>query len=140
MTTAAVIDNALIARILHAALAELRRPIDPKTGNGWTREAYGQQHSCKCAAGAIRFAIASELGQPPVTDDTLWFSKWYDVCDAVCDRLCAGAGIDVPLGERAPGYGCFEGYVIDWNDRHVETFSEVETAFEKAIAITEAAA
>ncbi|SHP52759.1 DUF6197 family protein [Mycobacteroides abscessus] len=137
MTTAAVIDNALIARILHAALAELRRPIDPKTGNGWTREAYGQQNSCKCAAGAIRFAIASEFGQPSVTDDTLWFSKWNDVCDAVCARLCAGAEISIS-GHLGQGY--FEGYVMDWNDRHVETFSEVETAFEKAIAITEAAA
>lgn len=137
MTTAAVIDNALIARILRAALAELRRPIDPEAENGWARLAYGQKDSCKCAAGAIRFAIASEFGQPPVAD-TLWFSKWNDVCDAVCARLCAGAKIRISDRPAAQGY--FEGYVIDWNDRHVETFSEVETAFEKAIAITEAAA
>lgn len=137
MTTAVVIDNALIARILRDALAELRRPINPRTGNGWTREAYGQQDSCKCAAGAIRLAISAEFRQPR-TDDTLWFSKWNDVCEAVCDRLCLGAGIDVSRRESAPGH--FEGYVIGWNDHHVEEFAEVEAAFEKALDITEAAA
>ncbi|SLJ43940.1 Uncharacterised protein [Mycobacteroides abscessus subsp. abscessus] len=134
MTTAAVIDNALIGRILRGALAELRRPINPITGNGWTREAYGQPDSCKCAAGAIRLAISAEFGVP-TTADTLWFSKWNDVCEAACARLCAGAGID-----RRPEIRQFEACVLGWNDVEVETFAEVEAAFEKAIAITEAAA
>ncbi|SKU74597.1 Uncharacterised protein [Mycobacteroides abscessus subsp. massiliense] len=134
MTTAAVIDNALIGRILRGALAELRRPINPITGNGWTREAYGQPDSCKCAAGAIRLAISAEFGVP-TTADTLWFSKWNDVCEAACARLCAGAGIG-----RGPEIRQFEACVLGWNDVEVETFAEVEAAFEKAIAITEAAA
>ncbi|MFA4047881.1 DUF6197 family protein [Mycobacteroides chelonae] len=128
------IDDALIARILRRALAELRRPLNPITGNGWTREAYGQPDSCKCAAGAIRLAISTEFGVP-TTADTLWFSKWNDVCEATCARLCAGAGID-----RGPEIRQFEACVLGWNDVEVETFAEVEAAFERAIRITEAAA
>lgn len=131
------IDNALVSRILRAALAELRRPIDPDTGNGWTREAYGEPQSCKCAAGAIRLAVSAEFGTRPKAD-TLWFSKWHDVSEAACERLCAGAGISPPAKRALPGY--FEGSVISWNDAADRTFAEVEGAFEKAIDINEAAA
>ncbi|SIE20290.1 DUF6197 family protein [Mycobacteroides abscessus] len=106
-----------VADLLRGALAELRRPLDPATGNGWKQSGYGGHNSCKCAAGAIY--VAAGALDPGDGRDGL----------PAAFALLAEA-IGSPRGN--------EGHVIHWNDEPARTFPEVEAAFERAIELAEA--
>ncbi|WP_100466692.1 DUF6197 family protein [Mycobacteroides abscessus] len=105
------------ADVLRGALAELRRPIDPLTGNGWQRGGYGTRDTCKCSAGAIYVAGGdSPRGTPH-------------------NRVLAAFSVLA----KVVGYpGASEGKIIHWNDQPSRTFPEVESAFERAIELAEA--
>ncbi|MFA4084832.1 hypothetical protein ONA92_24335 [Mycobacteroides salmoniphilum] len=109
--------TASAADVLRGALAELRRPIDPLTGNGWQRGGYGTRDTCKCSAGAIYVAGGdSPRGTPH-------------------SRVLAAFSVLA----KVVGYpGASEGKIIHWNDQPSRTFPEVESAFERAIELAEA--
>ena len=54
----------LILAKLREALAELRRPISPRTGNGWSKGGLGLGDTCKCLDGAL-FWVARQSHQRP---------------------------------------------------------------------------
>lgn len=108
----------LVAEKLREALADLRRPIDPATGNGWKKDAFGTQDSCKCLDGALFFAAR---GRGRVS---------YDVLDAMRERVVEVIadieGFDIPWSGVAT-------FIWAWNDDENRVFAEVEAVLERAI-------
>lgn len=106
----------IVTEKLREALAELRRPISPLTGDGWDQCCMGTQDSCKCLDGAL-FWTARRLGLP------------YSVLDAMRRRV-AEVIADITGGEApllaAP-------FIWNWNDAEERVFAEVEAVLERAI-------
>lgn len=107
----------LVAENLREALADLRRPIDPATGTGWKKGAFGTRDSCKCLDGALFFAVR---GRGPVS---------YDVLDAMRSRV-VGVIADIE-GIEPPTLGST--FIWAWNDDEARVFAEVEAVLERAI-------
>lgn len=84
--------------------------------NGWTKHDFGRNHGSKCAAGALRMAIAGttstcfQMNSPEL--------RIYDEAKRVISNVM---GFD---------------NIFFWNDSACRTFSEVEFAFEHAIKNT----
>lgn len=108
----------LVAERLREALADLRRPINSATGNGWKKGTFGIQASCKCLDGALFFAVR---GRGPVS---------YDVLDAMRRRV-VGVIADIE-GVEPPTLGST--FIWAWNDDEARVFAEVEAVLERAIS------
>ncbi|QSM88764.1 hypothetical protein PROPHIGD91-3_6 [Mycobacterium phage prophi91-3] len=122
-----------VADLLRGALAELRRPLNPVTGHGWTQGKYGTGNDCKCADGAIIQAVLDGLraGRP---------TQMADVIDDL--RLQLAKVISDVQGWEAPGREVrglrLAKLIHHWNDNRERVFPEVEAVFERAIELAEA--
>lgn len=119
MSTPATVS---VTQILRDGLAQLRRPLDPVTGNGWKQGGYGTRDTCKCAAGAIYAAAGVSASDILIIP--------HIAAPAAFRMLAKAAG--------CPGAG--EGQLIRWKADSERTFPEVEAVFERAIELAEAGA
>lgn len=116
----------LVAEKLREALADLRRPVGPDTGNGWKKSSLGTSGSRKCLDGALFFA-ARRSGYGPLRH-LLLDAMRQRVAEVIADIQ----GVD-RQGPDAP-------FIWAWNDDVHRVFAEVEAVLERAIGQTHAGA
>lgn len=105
----------IVTEKLRKALAELRYPHNPRTGNGWVQGGLGAGWSCKCLDGALFWAAAS--------------GRSYPLLDAMRRRV-AEVIADI-TGVEAPQLAA--PFIWSWNDAEERVFAEVEAVLERAI-------
>lgn len=119
------------ADVLRAALTELRRPLN-EDGNGWAQHKFGSGDRCKCAIGAVIFAVdgmSDQAGRPVFQGSDLERIEMTARC-TLFEALWPGRCAD---GQPSSA-------IVGWNDTPGRTFPEVESAFERAIELAEAGA
>lgn len=112
-----------VADLLRAALAELRRPLNPETGNGWKKGGAGLADSCKCLDSAL-YWVSRRGHQNERTE--LNHALRSRVVEVIADI----EGVDIPWS-AAP-------LIWAWNDHEDRVFPEVEAVLERAIELAEA--
>ncbi|SKH53469.1 Uncharacterised protein [Mycobacteroides abscessus subsp. massiliense] len=115
----------LVAEKLREALEDLRRPINPATGNGWKKGGLGTQDSCKCLDGALLFAARRCRD--------IDFTQRYSLLDAM-RRHVAEVIADIKGVERQDVHAPL---IWVWNDDEHRVFAEVEAVLERAIGTSE---
>jgi len=110
----------LVTEKLREALAELRRPINPATQNGWAQGNYGLPYACKCLDGALRYVVT-------------WrgHGRAGDELHEALRRRVADVIIDITGVARAVHPAAI---IHSWNDNEDRVFAEVEAVLERAIA------
>lgn len=114
-----------VADLLRGALAELRRPLDPETGNGWKKGGAGLADSCKCLDSALYWASRS-VHESERTELT------HTLRGRVAEVIVDIEGVEMPWSV-AP-------LIWAWNDAEDRVFPEVEAVLERAIELAEAGA